>query len=265
MIGQKHIQDIVKRYIESDTLPRTLLLEGEYGCGKHTLCRTIAEWLSMPLEDITSILTLETIERITLSATPKVYLIDSSKISIKEQNIILKFLEEPLKNSYIIVICESKAMLLNTVVNRCLHLSFEQYSDEEKASFVKDGSKWTTEMFCYANTPGRIIEFENKPVSEMIEFAKKVLIQVRVANYSNILTIPNKISFKEDSELFDFSVFSYLLVECANTLYNTEVISYLIYELTNEFYNNTKIPHINKQHLFEHFLIELKETYDRSK
>ena len=60
---------------------------------------------------------------------PKIYIIDSSTISIKEQNIILKFVEEPLKNSYIIILKNSK--LLPTILNRCQKWKFEAYSKEE--------------------------------------------------------------------------------------------------------------------------------------
>ena len=253
----------IDKYVSTNTLPRTLLLEGEWGCGKHTLAQYIADSKNLPLQDITESLTLDTIERIMLSPTPNVYLIDGSVISMKEQNIILKFLEEPLKNAYVILLVENKASLLNTVINRCQCLRFEQYTDEELQSFVEDTSGWTGEMFDYANTPGRILLFCQEPIVEMIDFAKKVLTQVKVAQYSNILTIPNRINFKDKTELFDFSLFSYILVNTANSLYCEGVIPYNACITTSQFYDDTKIPHINKQHLFEHYLIELKRVYER--
>ena len=263
MVGQNKLISAVDKYIETNTLPRTLMLEGDWGCGKHELARYIADSIKFPLHDITDSLTLETIERIMLSPTPSVYLINGSDISVKDQNVILKFLEEPLKNAYIILLTENKAKLLNTVVNRCVCLTFESYTNEELATFIENTSLWDTELVEYANTPGRVKEFESCPVKEMVEFAKKILLQIRLANYSNVLTIPNKINFKDKEELFDFELFSYLLVNVCGTLYRQQLIPFSAYELTNQFYNDTKIPHIGKQYLLEHYLIELKQLFER--
>lgn len=261
MIGQSKLKSIINKYIDTNTLPRTLLLEGDFGCGKHTAANYISSLLHIDLEDITKALNLETIERATLSAVPKVYLIDTVNISVKEQNVILKFLEEPLKNSYIILICESKSRLLETVVNRCICLSFQRYSIEELSTFVEDKNIWATDLFYLADTPGRVIQFQTIPLSEMIEFAKKILTQTRVANYSNILTIPNKINFKDDQKLFQFETLVYLLVKESFLLYDQGLVPYQVYQMTDDFYNDTKIPHINKQHLLEHYLIDLKQFY----
>lgn len=260
---QRELVSKIDNYVSNSALPRTLLLEGEWGCGKHTLAQYIADKKDLPLNDITQSLTLETIERIMLSPSPAVYVIDASSISIKEQNIILKFLEEPLKNAYIILLVENKATLLNTVVNRCQCLSFERYSDAELSSFIEDHTGWTSEMYYLANTPGRVMLFCNSPIVEMIDFAKKVLTQVRVANYSNILTIPSKLNFKDDKELYDFDLFCYILINIADILYTTDIVPFSVYQLTSQFYDDTKIPRINKQNLFEHYIIELKRLYER--
>lgn len=263
MIGQQRIVSTIDKYIETNTLPRTLMFEGEWGCGKHELSQYVASKLNLGIQDITDSLTLETLERIMLSPLPYVYVIDASTISIKEQNVILKFLEEPLKNSYIILLVCNKSKLLNTVLNRCLVLSFEQYTSDELESFIEDRAKWTDELLRYARTPGRVKSFEQSAAQAICDFCKKVLTQIMVANYSNVLSIPNKLNFKDNTELFDFDMFVYLLVNVANDLYASQTIPFNTYKLTSEFYNDTAIPHINKQHLFENYLIRLKQSYER--
>ena len=264
MVGQHKLQATIQRYIDTHTMPRTLLLEGDIGCGKHTLANSIAEQLGVVLIDITEQLTLETIERAMLSPTPYVYLIDSSKISVKEQNVILKFLEEPLKNAYIIVLCTNKAMLLNTVVNRCIVLTFEQYTVDELYTFVENREQWVDNQFKYANTPGRVKYFESINLNEMIAFAEKVLVQVKVANCSNILNISNSINFKNKPDLYDFDTFCFILLIKSLDLYTAQQIPYSIVEVTQQLYRDNQIPHINKQHMFEHYLIEMKLAYERS-
>jgi len=265
MIGQEKLLAQIDAYISSETLPRTLLFEGEWGCGKHTLAQEVGAKLKVEVQDITATLNLETIEQIMLSPIPRVYVIDASRISIKEQNVILKFLEEPLKNSYIVLLVENKNKLLNTVVNRCVCLSFEQYTDAELEQFVYEGKyNWClTSTEKYARTPGRIVQFHQHSIEAMLTFIEKIFLQIGVANYSNILTIPNKIAFKDESDLYEFNVFIYLLVNKATDMYAEGKIPYSAFSLTADFYNDCYIPHINKQHLFEHYLIELKQLFER--
>ena len=66
MVGQVKLLQLIDRYIDTGTLPRTLLLEGDYGCGKHTVTSYISEKLGLPVLDITETLSLELLEQITL-------------------------------------------------------------------------------------------------------------------------------------------------------------------------------------------------------
>lgn len=261
MVGQVKLLQLIDRYIDTGTLPRTLLLEGDYGCGKHTVTSYISEKLSLPVLDITETLSLELLEQITLKPVPQIYLINSSNISVKEQNMILKFLEEPLKNSYIVILAETKTQLLNTVINRCVCLSFEKYTTEELLEFCTSSN---ADILEFADTPGRVRLFEQHPVTEMKSFSEKIFLQIGIANYSNILTIPNRINFKDNDKLFDFDVFVFILIHVAMNLYIKGMIPYKAYLVTDEFYNDTKIPHINKLQLFEHYLFRLKLVYEEA-
>ena len=262
MLFQETLKSKVSDYIVTNSLPRTLLLEGEQGCGKHTLAKEIAKALNVEFVDITETLNLQTIENIALSVTPRVYFINASVISVKEQNIILKFLEEPLKGAYIILACENRNLLLNTVINRCIVLEFQKYTFEQLKEFLPEGADPV--ILSYATTPGRVVEFAEHNIKSMEEFATKILSQIQAANYSNILKIPTNINFSNKTELLDFSVFSYILLMTASRLYKEGVIKFCVFKETSEFYKNCSIPHINKQHLFEHYLIKLKQVLERS-
>ena len=258
MLFQERVIGIINDYISNRTLPHTLMLEGDYGCGKRTLSQYIAQKLNSELVDITDNISLQTLEEIELCVTPKVYYINSEDISVKEQNAILKFLEEPLKNAYIILTTVNKNLLLNTVVNRCVNISFDKYTYDQLKVFVE--GEGNSIVLQYAQTPGQVKEFLNHNIADMESFAKKVLTQVSIANYSNILKIPNNINFtKEQSNLFDFDVFRFILMNVANTLYKDKIISYKLFDIVNEFNKECNIPRINKQYLFENFIIRLKQ------
>ena len=116
--GQEILCNRIDSYINLDKFPRTLMLIGASGSGKHLLCEYIANKFSLQQIDITEIISLETIEEISQRVEPYLYIIEINKLSIKEQNIILKFLEEPLANSIIVLLAEIVGDILDTVKNR---------------------------------------------------------------------------------------------------------------------------------------------------
>lgn len=62
----------------------------------------------------------------------KVYIIeDADKMSVSAANSLLKFLEEPMKNTYALLLTENKQMLLPTIRSRAVVLSFKSLSQEE--------------------------------------------------------------------------------------------------------------------------------------
>ena len=261
MVGQLKLLQTIDRYISSKTFPRTLLLEGPWGCGKHTLVEELSTKLNIDIEDITDSLTLETLDNISISTSPRIYLINSSIISIKEQNIILKFLEEPLKNSYIILLCEVKNKLIPTVLNRCVCLTFESYTENELRNFLSESM--SEDIFSLAHTPGMVMKLQSSPVDMMVSLATQIFEKLRVASYSNILTIPNKLYYKESKEdLLEFDLFIYVLLNVAYKLYAAGKITYNEYICTDQLYNACAILNINKQQLFEHYIVSLKRFYE---
>lgn len=260
MLFQDKLINRVDKYIETKTLPRTIMLEGRYGCGKTTLAKYIADKLGFEFLDISASLSLELLESITLSVTPRVYFINGLEINVKDQNAILKFLEEPLKNAYIILTCESRSTLLDTVVNRCVILEFEVYTKEQLREFMVEGR--SEDILTYADTPGRVQSFAEHNITGMAQLSTKILTQIKDANYSNILKIPNNINFSDKTDLFDFRTFKFILINVAFNLYIANQIPYKVFQHTSQFYNDSFIPRLNNQHLFEHYLISLKRVFE---
>ncbi len=63
---------------------------------------------------------------------PKVYIIeDAEKMSVSAANSLLKFLEEPMKNTYALLLTENKEMLLPTIRSRAVVLTFTPMSREK--------------------------------------------------------------------------------------------------------------------------------------
>ena len=165
MVGQQRLIENLTHY-EINTFPHSLLLFGDAGSGKHTfICEYISPLLTFPIVDITSEINIETINTIILSSQATIYIIDCDKISTREQNILLKFLEEPTPNAYIILLSTNTNLIIDTVLNRCQIWTMDKYSDEELLQFTQNAS-----LLSIARTPGRVKLFEQVNVVAIQEY-----------------------------------------------------------------------------------------------
>ena len=98
IIGQEKICNLIDN-LSLDSFPRSLMLVGARGGGKHLICDYISNKFRLTSIDLTDSLELETIEEIYNRVEPYLYIIRINEITVKEENVILKFLEEPLKTS----------------------------------------------------------------------------------------------------------------------------------------------------------------------
>ena len=104
------------------------------------------------------------------------------------------------------------------------------------------------------------MKLQESGLQDIINLCEKIFKKITVANYSNALTIPDKISLtKIDTDKMDFSTFCYVLINMSKDLYCKGIISFEMFNLTREFYNNTFIPNVNKRHLVENYIVNLKQ------
>lgn len=238
-----------------DNFPRTLLLLGEYGSGKHLLVDYISKRFNLEVEDISDNLTLEKIDNITQQVSPKIYAINSSKLTMKNENVILKFLEEPLKNAYIVILCEHKSNIIPTVWNRCQVWRLSVYERDFLSTFA---TSYDEQLMKVATTPGKVIEYQHYPLKEMFDLAHKIFNNIKKANFANVLTISRFLSFKNEKDKYDFNLFLDILLIVSKELFLNNILSSDAYHLTNKLNNNKYIFNIDKKALFEHYLVELK-------
>lgn len=259
IIGQTKILNILNKYT-LDTFPKSLLLIGDKGSGKHTLVKYVSdEILKLPVEDITENLNNEYINEIYRRTNPYIYLIDFSNITEKEQNIILKFIEEPLKNSYIIMIAESTFNLLNTIINRCFMLQLDKYTEEELNQII---AKYELQIenknlvLKIIKTPGQLINLNLKNILMLYDLCEKIVDKIHLANYANTLSISNKINYKDNYDKFDIYLFFDMLIYLLfNRFISEKDIKYFNLYMTTVDYRKKLIDkRINKEYLVQNFL-----------
>lgn len=258
MIGQEKILSFINKHNIS-TFPRTIMLEGESGSGKHTICQYIAQSFSIQQEDISECLTYEKIEEINFRVLPYLYIIDSCKLTVKNENTILKFLEEPLKNALIVVLCENRYDLIDTIRNRCHIISLKKYSKEELRCFISN-KEHENVILTICKTPGDILKVQSHPIKDMLDLCIKIFEKIDKASFANTLTLSNNVAFKNEQNKYDFIIFFRSLLYIAKTrVHNNEPNSVQEYLLTSEYYNRTFVRNTDKKMLFENYLIALKK------
>lgn len=259
IIGQKKLLEQLNQY-NIDTFPRTILLLGEKGIGKHTIANYIKDTIiNLPLADVTEIISKDFIDEIYRNPNPSIYLIDVSVMKEEKQNIMLKLIEEPLNNAFIILLAEDSSLVLNTIRNRCIIFEFEPYSKDELQKFITNEIDVDL-ILKVLRTPGKILSTNINNLKEAYDIADKIANKLTIANYANTLTIIDNINFKDNYSKIDLDIFLDVLVDhLFNCYYNTGDVKYLKMYLF--IIRKRKIitldRRINKEQFFENFLTNL--------
>lgn len=239
-----------------DSFPRSLMLVGAKGGGKHLIVDYIARKFNLQTIDITTTLDQESIEELYNRVEPYLYIINANELSVKEENTILKFIEEPLKNSYIVLLAETDIGLLQTILNRCQIWYLQNYTKEFLKTFVTTNDY----VLNIATTPGQVKELCNTSFDSMLELANKIIDKIHVASVANTLTLSNKINFKDDSSKFDVKLFTDILlnrlVEYSKNSTDPKYSS--AYYLTSELKKKLHVKSLDYKALFEGYLINLR-------
>ncbi len=219
-----------------------------------------------------------------LSVTPsiainKVALIFNAQTMNKAaQNALLKSLEEPAPNTYIIITTDRPKSLYETIYSRCQVINIPNISQSTIDEWlIKNGiSDINSNDFPSFSTPLSILNdiqndehhnFKNfiNIISEYVE--NKTDLNLTIKNISSLeINLVTKANYL--IEFLKILLKSNLLSEDLSGLYkkynsskfNNLKISNLINELNNFRYDYFKVPQINETHVLNYFLSEVKNS-----
>ena len=240
-----------------DELPHTFMLLGEDGCGKHTLSKDIADKFGLAYEDISTTITSELIFEIEAIKIPTLYVLNISEL--KDQNIILKFIEDYKEFIYVCVLCDNKNLLLETIANRCVIYEFERYSKE----FLMNSVLYITARDCdqeiilnICTTLGQIQDVVNQDLVGLNDLVLKIIHKTQDANFPNLLTLTNKFNYKDYFDKYDVNTFFKLMLFNLLELFKKGGNYYSKYMLTQDYYKKLLNDHrLNKENLITQYLI----------
>ncbi len=209
--GNERTLNTIKGFINSSHIPHAIIIEGEDGLGKHTFARFIAssvvctsqdkpcgicrncrlldsgnhpDIIYLAPQDKKKSITVEQVRTLRNQAYIKPHM-DGYKLFIIEkadmmsdisQNALLKVLEEPPQNIVFILLAQSCAGILETILSRCVTLSLFPPKTEQCFSVIRDRVKKGDEDIYRAlsishNNIGRALTLLNKKKNEKSELA----------------------------------------------------------------------------------------------
>ena len=219
-----------------------------------------------------------------LSKTPSISInkvaaiVNAQTMNDESQNALLKSLEEPSPNSYIIMITNRPKCLLNTIYSRCQVINIPSLQiDDLNEWLINNGVSDVNALdFPSFTSPLKILEeLENNQHLNFKQFIK--LITEFIFNNSDTnSTIKNIISLDIDLimkinyliEFLKIILKSRLLSEDLSGVFkdfnssnfNNLKISNLMNELNALRYDYFKVPQINETHVLNYYLSELKNS-----
>lgn len=261
IIGQKKLITKLNTF-SLDTLPKTILFIGPKGCGKKTIAKYLATRLQLDFKDITDVKNGTDLDEYLFSTINTLYLITLDELAEKQQNVFLKFIEEPSKPVFLLLTAQSESGILPTVLNRCTKFYFEEYSKQELQQITQ--TTLTDAMYNMFKTPGKLKHITSANFDYLLSFTQNIFNSISTIKYSDLLSLSLLINYKDLYDKVDFELF---LDALEFTFYNDYKISGKTssltgYLTTNRFKKIATKQSLIKETLMLNFLTTLWEVFN---
>lgn len=259
ILGQEKILKFISGCSIS-SIPKTILLVGEQGSGRHSICKIISQKFSLKYKEIEEKITSDLVEGFYFEASPTLCVIDLSKTVIKGENALLKVLEEQPLNCFFVLLCESKELVLPTIINRCYILEMETYSQDILSKFLHVASDRI--VLEYAHTPGEVIAWSDIKWGEIQEFSKQVVSAIFAGTPQNLFSTIDSLECSEgSSKKVPLRLFLRVLLKDVCELIKAPGNSrkeLYVYQKLNQLTRDILIPNIIKERLIYNTFATIK-------
>ena len=227
-IGHKNVIESFKKRADSGEISHAHIIVGEDGIGKSNLANKLARIIlgkfeerdyidiinyrckkaSFGVDDVREI--VDEINKKPFEGDKKVIIIyDGNKLTVQAQNALLKTIEEPPKGVYIILLCESLELILDTIKSRCQIYKLTPLTKEDVKLYIdriNDDSFSQEEInaaIAYSEgMPGRAEAFlRDSSLKELRNTLVDLLFLITKSNPKELLDFEAKITvFKDKKE-----------------------------------------------------------------
>lgn len=253
MIGQEELVKQLNQYTLA-TLPHSILLVGERGCGKHSFIELISQIFNLEIVDLTKNITDDDYVDICLDINKRAYTIDCDKISNLYK--LLKILEESSLNAYFILYTINDNYLKSTIKDRCVKFTFKPYKYHELKQFSPVDLDFD-KAYCIVRTPGQLLRLNNEKIESISDLVDNVVSNLHRANFANALSISKKFNYKaEDYDGIDIDLFLNKLEVAA---INSPIINSII-----KFKSDLLNPRYDRRYIMDLFIMDMWEQVHES-
>lgn len=211
-IGHEALINNFKQRCLKNTLSHAHLIAGEDGVGKGKLANILAKFIlngdldreyvdiinysseksSFGVDDVRDI--IEEVYKKPFEKDKKVIIIhEGNKFTIQAQNALLKTIEEPPKGVYIIILCESLELILDTIKSRCEIYKLKPLTKSELYEYIKikkfnyDENEIKSAIAFSEGVPGRIDRYFND--DKLRELRNNIVILIKNLNKNDLEAI----------------------------------------------------------------------------
>lgn len=211
-IGHEALINNFKQRCLKNTLSHAHLIAGEDGVGKGKLANILAKFIlngdldreyvdiinysseksSFGVDDVRDI--IEEVYKKPFEKDKKVIIIhEGNKLTIQAQNALLKTIEEPPKGVYIIILCESLELILDTIKSRCEIYKLKPLTKGELYEYIKikkfnyDENEIKSAIAFSEGVPGRIDRYFND--DKLRELRNNIVILIKNLNKNDLEAI----------------------------------------------------------------------------
>lgn len=226
-IGYDQLIKNFKNRCSSNTLSHAHLIAGEDGIGKSILAKILSVFIlngnldreyvdiinykpkkaSFGVDEVREV--IDEVYKKPFEGDKKVIIIhDGNKLTVQAQNALLKTIEEPPSGVYIILLCESLELILDTIKSRCEIYKLTPLTREQLKLYIKNkgydyGDLEVNAAIAFSEgIPGRIDRyFEDEKLKELRD---KIITLFYAINKNDIELVIQKeeefISYKDNKE-----------------------------------------------------------------
>lgn len=211
-IGHEALINNFKQRCLKNTLSHAHLIAGEDGVGKGKLANILAKFIlngdldreyvdiikysseksSFGVDDVRDI--IEEVYKKPFEKDKKVIIIhEGNKLTIQAQNALLKTIEEPPKGVYIMILCESLELILDTIKSRCEIYKLKPLTKSELYEYIKikkfnyDENEIKSAIAFSEGVPGRIDRYFND--DKLRELRNNIVILIKNLNKNDLEAI----------------------------------------------------------------------------
>lgn len=268
MVGQRRLQLEIDKLIDNNLLYHFVIFVGRKGCGKRTFAKYISERVGATyVEWDSKIDEMRKMIDVSYSNSDTLYLHcipNYESFTVAAANSILKIVEEPPKNVYIVLTAENKSAILPTILSRGVTLEFDDYTNAELISFANDNNI-SSELIEYCDTPGELVAYKDLDLPKTLKLCASIYQNIGKASIGNTLKLSTCFSDKSTDKYdleFCVKIFSEnIYFDITSNKYSKDVLlkyqdavsilSKVLTDLTRNYYKTSVI---------DKFLLEFREV-----